>query len=125
MPRILVVDDDPDVAEFVALVLEEDGYEVETVLSGEAALERLARGPYELIVCDLHMAGVDGRAVYEAVHRQSPPHPPMLFVSGHQDADDYRPFLQEFSPPVLAKPFTVDALRRTVRELLGGSRRSE
>jgi CheY-like chemotaxis protein len=124
VPRVLVVDDDPDVAEFMTLVLQNEGHEVETALSGPAALDRLTRGAYDLIVCDLHMAGVDGRAVHEAVHQQAPPHPPILFVSGHQDAEEYRAFLQEVPLPVLAKPFTVDALRRAAQHLLGDDRGS-
>ncbi len=93
------------------------------VHSGGAALERFAQTAYDLIVCDLHMPGVDGRGVYEAVVRRGPgPPPAVLFVSGHQDADEYEAFLREERLPVLAKPFTVDALREIAQRLLGGRR---
>lgn len=61
--RILVVDDEPDVAEFMELVLRADGHEVETAHGGRAALARLAHDTYDLIVCDLHMPDVDGREI--------------------------------------------------------------
>jgi CheY-like chemotaxis protein len=74
--RILVVDDEPDVAELVEIVLRSKGHDVETLHSGCAALEWLATGAYELIVCDLHMPDVHGQAVYETIRnppRRIPP----------------------------------------------------
>jgi CheY-like chemotaxis protein len=117
--RILVVDDDPDVAELVDIVLRAEGHDVETVHSGRAALERLAAGGYELIVCDLHMPDVDGPAVYETSRNRPAPHPAVLFMSGYQGADEpYEAFLRGGRLPLLAKPFTVEALRQAVRRLL-------
>jgi CheY-like chemotaxis protein len=117
--RILVVDDEPDVAEFVELVLRADGHEVETVHSGRAALARLAHESYDLIVCDLHMPDVDGREIYQVIQHRPAPRPPVLFVSGYHDSDEYESFLRAGRLPALAKPFTVDALRESVRRLLG------
>ena len=122
MSRILVVDDDPDVAEFVELALHAGGHEVETVHGGREAFERLARGAYDLIVCDLHMPDVDGRGIYEAIRRGPAPRPPVLFVSGYSESDEYESFLLENRLPVLAKPFTLDALRESVQRLLGPGR---
>jgi len=117
--RILVVDDEPDVAEFVELVLRAEGHEVETVHSGRAALARLARDTYDLIVCDLHMPEVDGREIYQVIQHRPAPRPPVLFVSGYHDSDEYESFLRAGRLPALAKPFTVDALRESVGRLLG------
>lgn len=123
--RILVVDDEPDVAELVEIVLRADGHDVETVHSGRAALERLAAGAYELIVCDLHMPDVHGRAVYETIRNRPAPHPAVLFVSGYHGADEkHEDFLREARLPLLPKPFTVEALRQAVRGLLTARRSS-
>ena len=117
--RILVVDDEPDVAELVEIVLEGDGHDVETVHSGRAALERLAAGTYELIVCDLHMPDVHGQAVYETIRNRPAPRPAVLFVSGYHGADEkHEAFLREARLRLLPKPFTVEALRRAVQGLL-------
>jgi len=123
--RILVVDDDPDVAELVEIVLRADGHEVETVHSGRIALERLAAGAYDLIVCDLHMPDVHGRAVYEAVQHRPAPHPAVLFVSGYHGADEkYEAFIREGRLPLLPKPFTVEALRHAIQRVLAERRSS-
>ena len=114
-----MVDDEPDVAELVAFVLKRDGFEVVTVHGGRAALDRLTAEPYDLIVCDLVMPGVNGVAVYRAVQQRPEPRPLIVFLSGYHDAGGYEEFLREQGVPTVAKPFDVDALRATVRRLLG------
>ncbi len=64
MPRILVVDNDVDMRELIELALDGEGHDIDSVDSGQAALERLAQHAYDLVVCDLHMPDVDGRAIY-------------------------------------------------------------
>ena len=119
MACILVVDDEPDVADVVAAVLQRDGFEVETVHSGSAALDRLAAESYDLIVCDLVMPEVNGVVVYRAVQQRPEPRPLMLFLSGYHDAGGYEEFLREAGVPSMPKPFYSGALAGTVRRLLG------
>ena len=120
--RILVVDDEPDVAEIVAVVLRRADFEVHMVHSGRAALERLAaEPPYGLIVCDLVMPEVNGVAIYRAVLQRPEPRPRVLFLSGYHDAGGYEDFLRETGVPTLGKPFDVNGLRETVARLLSGT----
>jgi DNA-binding response OmpR family regulator len=116
VPRILVVDDEPDVTELVAIALQE--FEVEAVHSGRAALDRLAAQPYDLVICDLVMPTVDGRAVYRAVQERPGPRPRVLFLSGYHDAGGHEDFLRATGAATMPKPFDIDALRGTVRRLL-------
>jgi CheY-like chemotaxis protein len=117
--RILVVDDDADVAELVEIVLQAEGHDVETVHGGQVALERLTVGTYELVICDLHMPGVHGQAVYETIRNRPAPRPVVLFMSGYRATDEkYEAFLRETGLPLLPKPFTVETLRQAVRRLL-------
>jgi CheY-like chemotaxis protein len=67
MARILVVDDDPHMREVLELVLADGNRAVDSVGSGEAALERLARQAYDLVVCDLQLSDLDGVSVYDAI----------------------------------------------------------
>lgn len=62
MATILVVDDDADMCELPELALADQGHDVDSVADGQAALERLAQAAYALVVCDLSMPGLDGRA---------------------------------------------------------------
>ena len=121
MARVLVVDDEPVMRELIEVTLEDAGYAVESVESGRAALERLARQAYDLIVCDLHMPDRDGPAVYRAIERRAPPRPAFLFVTGYADAGPYEDFLRTAQVPVLGKPFDIHALRETVSRLLSGT----
>jgi len=117
--RILVVDDEPDVAELVTLVLQRDGFEVDAVHSGHAALERLGQGPpYDLIVCDMVMPDMDGAALYRAVQQRDAPRPRLLFLSGYYDAGGYEQFLRAAGVPTVTKPFDVAGLKAAVRRLL-------
>jgi CheY-like chemotaxis protein len=80
MARILIVDDDPNLRDVVKLILAGPENEIDSVADGQAALERLAQQAYDLVVCDLSMSGLDGRAVYHVIERQPPPRPAMLFL---------------------------------------------
>ena len=68
--RILVVEDEPTVAELIADVMAEEGHTVETLLDSRAALRRLEERNYSLVICDLKMPYVDGPALYRALERR-------------------------------------------------------
>lgn len=118
MARILVVDDAPELAEVIQAVLEDEGYAVEVVHGGQAALERLEQTVYDLVVCDLAMPDVDGAAVARAVEHLAPPRPALLLMTGYADGPTYGDFLRTTPAVVLHKPVGIDALREHVRRLL-------
>lgn len=118
--RILVVDDDAHMREVLELVLAGKDWHVDSVGSGQVALERLAQHAYDLVVCDLHMPDLDGASVYRAIERQPSPRPAVVFVTGAAGTGRYKAFLKTTQAPVVGKPFDIDVLRETVRRLLGG-----
>ncbi len=118
MARILVVDDEPEVAELVQAVLKDDGYAAEAVYGGQAALDRLKQTAYDLVVCDVRMPGVDGLVVSRAVAELVPPRPVVLFITGYGDSPTDSEFLQTTPAIVLAKPLGINALLERVRCLL-------
>ena len=119
--RVLVVDDQTPVRELVAAVLASDGHSVETARDGADALRLLdAAKPYDLIVSDLKMPGLDGPSLYLELTRRFPDtRPHLLFISGFVDSPEYAGFLQGTQGQVLLKPFAVDDLSRAVSVLLG------
>src|SRR6185295_4776670 len=121
MPRILIVDDEPDVRELVETLLAAPGRQIEGADGGRAALDRLAAHSYDLVVSDLRMPDVDGVQIYRAIQQRPAPRPALLFMSGFTNAAEFVPFLREAGTPVVAKPFDVPELRRTVARLLGES----
>jgi hypothetical protein len=70
--RILVVDDEPDVAAVLVDLLRSEGHEVDAVLDGGAALERIAARRYDLILSDTKMPGMDGQAFFVEMQRRHP-----------------------------------------------------
>jgi DNA-binding response OmpR family regulator len=119
--RILVVDDQPEVAELVQAVLKDEGHAADAVYSGRAALDRLAQTVYDLVVCDVRMPDVDGKAVFRAVAQLGSPRPVVLFMTGYGDSPTDSEFLQTTAAVVLAKPLGIDALLERVRCLLADS----
>jgi DNA-binding response OmpR family regulator len=117
MTRILVVDDQPEVAELVQAVLKDEGYVADAVYSGQAALDQLQQTVYDLVVCDVRMPDIDGKAVFRAVAQLVPPRPIVLFMTGYGDNPTDAAFLQATAAVVLAKPLGIDALLERVRLL--------
>lgn len=112
--RVLVVDDLPDVADVLADMLEAAGATVVAVFDPQQAAAALAEAPggWSVLVTDLHMAGMDGRALARCAARQSPAVPSVL-VTARPDALGDMP-VPEFAA-VLSKPVTATRLVRAVR----------
>jgi signal transduction histidine kinase/ActR/RegA family two-component response regulator len=117
--RILVVDDEPDVLRFVAASLEQAGFRVDGVTSGEAALNRYfaqPADPYRLVLTDVRMPGMGGvELVRRLLDRDAAVR--VLFMSGQVSAE----FTQDFAQhafELLTKPFRADQLVRAVRATL-------
>lgn len=121
--RILIVDDDPAVLSLLDEFLTMDGHTVETVNDGNEVLARVVASPFDVIISDMRMPAMHGRALYralEAVH----PHLArrMVFMTGDTRAEDTEQFLAEVGAPTVAKPFTFAGLIEALRAALDGSR---
>jgi two-component system, NtrC family, nitrogen regulation response regulator NtrX len=80
--NVLIVDDEAGVRSALAGVLRDEGYTVEAVESGEACLDRAARAPFDVIVLDIWLPGMDGLATLERL-RQRRVDAPVVMISGH------------------------------------------
>jgi len=117
--RLLVVDDEPEIAELMRDMLEGAGYEVATAESGAVAVALLETARFDAIVSDLHMPDMDGATLWREVERA---HPllarRMLFVTGDTLSPGAREFLREARCVGLDKPFTKADLLAAVAQLL-------
>ncbi|HEV2297010.1 MAG TPA: ATP-binding protein [Candidatus Acidoferrales bacterium] len=124
--RVLVIEDEPTVAQLVADVLREEGHQVEAVLDSQEGLTRISRSPYDLIVCDLRMPRLDGPAFYDALVRaDSPARHHILFITGDTLGPRTVEFLKSRRLPFLAKPFLVEELKLAVNRVLEGGTSAE
>jgi two-component system NtrC family sensor kinase len=114
--RILVVEDEPTVAQLIADVMTEEGHQVDTLLDSREALCRLEEKNYTLIICDLKMPQMDGPGLYRAlVRRGSASQHRILFVTGDTMSPRTLEFLKSSGLPYLGKPFLVEELKMAVR----------
>jgi len=117
--RILVVEDEPTVAQLIVDVLREEGHQIEAVLDSREGLTRISRAHYDLVICDLRMPRLDGPAFYEAlVSAGSPVQNRIMFVTGDTLAPRTLEFLEARDQPYLAKPFLVEELKLAVNRML-------
>ncbi|QIK95134.1 PAS domain S-box protein [Sphingomonas sp. HDW15A] len=113
---ILVIDDDPDVREFVVGSLADMGYSVREAGDGPSGIEAFTGEHPDLVILDYAMPGMTGGEVAAHILAERPGQP-ILFISGYSESDA----IQRAAPDaqVLAKPFRPDSLDSAIREALG------
>lgn len=114
--RILVVDDESSITDFVSYALKKEGYSVDTVDNGEAAFALASKNKFDLFILDIMLPGMDG---YELCRRlRSKTTAPVLFLSARDTELDKVVGLEIGGDDYLAKPFGVRELIARVRALL-------
>lgn len=113
--KILVVEDEADIRDLMVLHLKRDGYEVDDVETGEAALEKVEDKKYDLIVLDWMLPGMSGLDVCK---RLQPKHVPVLMVTARADTADIVVGLEVGADDYVTKPFEIAVFSARVRALL-------
>jgi len=117
-PRVLVVDDAPDVAEMVGVMMRVAGYEVETALSAPAALELAGGGHFDVVISDIGMPFMNGYEFAERL-RRTPGYEavPLIAVTGFTMYDDRARALTAGFNDFLTKPINTHDLLGAVERL--------
>ena len=114
--RILVVDDEQTITDFVGYALQKEGFSVDIADNGEAALGLAGQNPYDLFILDIMLPGMDG---YELCRRlRAITHAPVLFLSARDTELDKVVGLELGGDDYLSKPFGLRELIARVRALL-------
>ena len=114
--KILIVDDEPSITEFVEYNLKKEGYEVGVAHDGASALERFAEGGYSLVVLDIMMPDTNGYEVCKRMRAHS--NIPVLFLSARDTEIDKVVGLEIGGDDYLTKPFGVRELTARIKALL-------
>jgi len=115
---ILVIDDEAEIRETLADILVAAQHRVVTVASGREALQHMAVEHYDVILTDIRMPDLDGRALYQEIERRWPGRGVrVVFVTGDTLASALREFVSESGRRVIEKPFLPSEVRRVVAEL--------
>jgi DNA-binding NtrC family response regulator len=116
-PRILVIDDEPDVCELLSLTLRADGAEVVTTTSVEEAFDRISREDFDLVLTDLGMTEMDGLLVCRRIGGIRP-HLPVIFVTGKGSMDAAVAAMRAGAYDFITKPIEPKLLAISVARAL-------
>ncbi len=116
-PTILIVDDEPGVRSSLGGVLRDEDYSVEAVATGEACLERVTRGPVDLIVLDVWLPGMDGLATLARL-RERQVDAQVVLVSGHGNIESAVRAIKMGAFDFVEKPLSLDKTVLVVRNAL-------
>ncbi len=114
---ILVIEDDSDIADLVALHLRDAGYHVDTAPDGDTGLSMALRGGYDLVVLDLMLPGIDGLSLCQKLRAEAG-YLPVLMLTARSSELDRVLGLEIGADDYLTKPFSVRELVARVKALL-------
>jgi len=116
MPRILVVDDEPQIVDLLRSYLRRDGFTVEQAADGEAALAAFGRLRPDLVILDLMLPKVDGREVCRRIRDAS--HTPIIMLTARDEETDKLLGLELGADDYITKPFSPREVVARVRAVL-------
>jgi len=116
MPRILVVDDEPQIVDLLRSYLRRDGFTVEQAVDGEAALAAFGRLRPDLVILDLMLPKVDGREVCRRIRDAS--HTPIIMLTARDEETDKLLGLELGADDYITKPFSPREVVARVRAVL-------
>jgi two-component system response regulator PilR (NtrC family) len=115
--KILVVDDELSMREFLTILLEREGYCVEAAENAEVALQYLENDRYELVISDVNMPGLDGMALLERIKKISP-ETAVLMITAYTTAEQAVEAMKLGAYDYIAKPFRVEEVKVLVKNAL-------
>lgn len=118
--RILNVDDSDCMREFINLTLSSLGYDVSNAVNGEDALDKMAEKQFQLVITDLKMPVIDGKALI--VHLREMPEylgKPILLLTADEEGKEKREAIRAGATACLNKPLDTQRLVAVVQRLVG------
>ena len=121
--RILTVEDDERIRTALRLALEDEGWEVDEVASGEEALVAFGRTSADVVLVDIMLPGIDGFDICRAIRKSSDV--PIVMITARSDTHDVVAGLEAGADDYLTKPFAPKELSARIRALLRRARASD
>jgi DNA-binding response OmpR family regulator len=117
--RILVVEDEPSLADMCRIVLTRVGFEVEIAVNGRMAQDMIEKKQYHLCLIDIRMPKMSGEELYQWLQKKFPKMTNrVVFMTGSVIDGESMAFVGQSGRPLLLKPFTLQELRAVVEEAL-------
>ncbi len=116
--HILIVDDEPQLRDIAAQMLQSSGYQIDTVASGELAVDFVRKTPVDLLIIDMMMgSGMNGRKTYEKILAMYPGQQAIV-ASGFSESEDVKATLKLGAGGFIKKPYSMEQLNKMVHEVL-------
>jgi two-component system response regulator PilR (NtrC family) len=115
--RVLIVDDEPGMRDFLSILLRKEGYAVSAAESSDKAIELMARGEFDLVISDISMPGLSGIEVLRQA-RASSPDTPVILITAYASTESAVEALKLGAYDYLIKPFDVEELKNVVHNAL-------
>ncbi len=115
--KVLVIDDEKSMREFLAIMLEKEGYEVDTAADGQAALDFCREELYDLVITDIKMPRMDG---LEVLHRlkEISRETAVIMITAYASTETAVQAMKEGAYDYITKPFNVDEIKMVIRNAL-------
>jgi DNA-binding response OmpR family regulator len=122
-PEILIIEDEPSIAEVVTLYLRRAGYQVKGARDGDTALQLIEQRLPDLLILDIMLPGVDGFSILRWLREQS--QVPVIFITARREEVDRIAGLELGADDYVVKPFSPQELVSRVRAVLRRTQRQE
>ncbi len=119
-PRLLIVDDDPSLREFLEIFLAKEGYKVDSAETGQKALDMVKQGHYNLVITDVRMPGMDGVELLKQL-KMLDAGLPVVLITAFASLDAAVDAMKEGAWDYLTKPFKIEELRDVIDNALSSS----
>ena len=117
MDRVLIVDDEAGMRDFLSILLRKEGYGVSVAESSDKAVDLVARGEFDLVISDISMPGLSGIEVLRQA-RTSNPDTPVILITAYASTESAVEALKLGAYDYLIKPFDVEELKNVVHNAL-------
>ncbi|MCL4536326.1 MAG: sigma-54 dependent transcriptional regulator [Nitrospirae bacterium] len=116
-PKILIVDDEPDICKALEFLLKREGYAVTSVNSGEDAIENLKTESFDVIITDLKMGRVDGMTVLEK-SKEINPDMPVIMMTAFASIESAVEAMKKGASDYIVKPFLNEEIKLTIKKVI-------
>ncbi|WLE98519.1 MAG: sigma-54 dependent transcriptional regulator [Candidatus Electrothrix communis] len=114
MPRILIVDDELSMRDFLKILFENEGYEVSVAANAATALDVAVKDPFDVVITDIRMPGMNGLELLAEL-KQHFPDLPVIMITAYASPDDAVQAMRQGAFDYITKPFHVDELKNVIR----------
>ena len=116
--RILLVDDEIELAQTLADLLEPQGHAIDLAANGQIAFEKIQKNGFDVIISDLRMPVMDGPQLYAALEGNLPEYTKkIIYVTGDTLSPHVNAFLSQTPVPVIEKPYRLVDVQKALTEM--------